>query len=107
MAAKNGKDLTIHGKGGGGRVPAKRVKKSGSGRNIYPHRYEGTLAIPDLEAKGQSSTGSAKSCTALAGSDPVQRIWFCGQIVNNVKQTWIADFTDSTFLQHSVSNSLK
>jgi hypothetical protein len=34
----------------------------------------GTLAIPDLDAKGQSSTGSAKSGTELAGSDPVQRI---------------------------------
>jgi hypothetical protein len=56
--------------------------------DLDPHRYDRTLAIPDLEAKGQSSTGSAKSGTALAGSDPVQRIWFCGQIVNNVKQTF-------------------
>jgi hypothetical protein len=55
--------------------------------DLDPHRYDRTLAIPDLEAKGQSSTGSAKSGTALAGSDPVQRIWFCVQIVNNVKQT--------------------
>jgi hypothetical protein len=50
----------------------------------YPHRCEIALAIPDLEAKRQSSTGSAKSGTVLAGSDPVQQIWFCKQIVNIV-----------------------
>jgi hypothetical protein len=34
MAVKNDKSLTIHGKGGREKGTGKRVKKSGSGRNI-------------------------------------------------------------------------